>query len=284
MLWADRVIDGAPARLASRRPASASASRAWPTPSASTEDIEAPSPASRSSRSSCRCCASSRRTCLAAGSASTCRSRYYLLFMPIGLIALLLPISISGIGAPQGIIVWLLAPAGVPRTSGARALDADRAVRDRRQPPRRLAVPAGGTIGASGRLAVRARGPKRRWSFCCSLAGGSCARLPHEKQPLLDVYMPSFSRVPPREPALQSIRTLAKDWRDGGRTNAHERRPVGAGRLPSALALAVILTVAWDFRRRGSSAEHRPVADVHVGRALLRRDAVLRGDALARAI
>ena len=40
---------------------------------------------------------------------------YYLLFMPIGLIALLLPISISGIGAPQGIIVWLLAPAGVPQ-------------------------------------------------------------------------------------------------------------------------------------------------------------------------
>ena len=39
---------------------------------------------------------------------------YYLLFMPMGLIALLLPISISGIGAPQGIIVWLLKPAGVP--------------------------------------------------------------------------------------------------------------------------------------------------------------------------
>jgi uncharacterized protein (TIRG00374 family) len=39
---------------------------------------------------------------------------YYLLFMPAGLVALLLPISISGIGAPQGIIVWLLQPAGVP--------------------------------------------------------------------------------------------------------------------------------------------------------------------------
>jgi uncharacterized protein (TIRG00374 family) len=39
---------------------------------------------------------------------------YYLLFMPVGLIALLLPISISGIGAPQGIIVWLLRPVGVP--------------------------------------------------------------------------------------------------------------------------------------------------------------------------
>lgn len=43
---------------------------------------------------------------------------YYLLFMPIGLIALLLPISISGIGAPQGIIVWLLHPAGVPASDG----------------------------------------------------------------------------------------------------------------------------------------------------------------------
>ena len=39
---------------------------------------------------------------------------YYLLFMPIGLIALLLPISVSGIGAPQAIIVWLLTPRGVP--------------------------------------------------------------------------------------------------------------------------------------------------------------------------
>ena len=38
---------------------------------------------------------------------------YYLFFMPIGLIALLLPISISGFGAPQAIIVWLLQPRGV---------------------------------------------------------------------------------------------------------------------------------------------------------------------------
>lgn len=39
---------------------------------------------------------------------------YYLLFMPVGLIALMLPISLSGFGAPQGVIVWLLRPAGVP--------------------------------------------------------------------------------------------------------------------------------------------------------------------------
>ena len=39
---------------------------------------------------------------------------YYLLFMPIGLLMLLLPISISGFGVPQGVIVWLLRPMGIP--------------------------------------------------------------------------------------------------------------------------------------------------------------------------
>jgi uncharacterized membrane protein YbhN (UPF0104 family) len=39
--------------------------------------------------------------------------RYYLLFMPLGLLMLLLPISVSGFGLPQGVIVWLLAPMGV---------------------------------------------------------------------------------------------------------------------------------------------------------------------------
>ena len=40
--------------------------------------------------------------------------RFYLLFMPIGLLMLLLPISVSGFGLPQGVIVWLLRPMGVP--------------------------------------------------------------------------------------------------------------------------------------------------------------------------
>jgi uncharacterized protein (TIRG00374 family) len=39
---------------------------------------------------------------------------YYLLFMPPGLIALMMPISLAGFGAPQGLIVWLLRPRGVP--------------------------------------------------------------------------------------------------------------------------------------------------------------------------
>jgi glycosyltransferase 2 family protein len=46
---------------------------------------------------------------------------YYLVFMPIGLIALMLPISISGFGAPQGVIVWLLTRIEV-RDSDALAL------------------------------------------------------------------------------------------------------------------------------------------------------------------
>lgn len=39
---------------------------------------------------------------------------YYLFFMPLGLLMLLLPISVSGFGVPQGVIVWLLRPVGVP--------------------------------------------------------------------------------------------------------------------------------------------------------------------------
>ncbi len=84
------------------------------------------------------------------------------------------------------------------------------------------------------------------------LACGSCARLPHEKQPLGDVYTPSFSRVPPSEPATQSIRTLAKDWREGGRRTI-TRDVLSAQGLGVALALAVILVVAWDFRRAAAS-------------------------------
>ena len=34
--------------------------------------------------------------------------------MPIGLLMLLLPISISGFGLPQGVIVWLLGPSALP--------------------------------------------------------------------------------------------------------------------------------------------------------------------------
>jgi glycosyltransferase 2 family protein len=41
---------------------------------------------------------------------------YYLVFMPIGLVMLLLPVSIGGFGLPQGVIVGLLQPRGVPES------------------------------------------------------------------------------------------------------------------------------------------------------------------------
>lgn len=51
---------------------------------------------------------------LGVGLGMTVPYTYFLLFMPVGLFMLLLPISISGFGVPQGVIVWLLRPVGVP--------------------------------------------------------------------------------------------------------------------------------------------------------------------------
>jgi len=51
---------------------------------------------------------------LGVGLGMTVPYSYFLLFMPVGLFVLLLPISISGFGLPQGVIVWLLHPMGVP--------------------------------------------------------------------------------------------------------------------------------------------------------------------------
>jgi uncharacterized protein (TIRG00374 family) len=42
---------------------------------------------------------------------------YYLIFMPVGLLAFMLPVSVAGIGVPQGVFVWLLRPAGVADAS-----------------------------------------------------------------------------------------------------------------------------------------------------------------------
>jgi glycosyltransferase 2 family protein len=51
---------------------------------------------------------------LGAGLGLTVPFRYYPVFMQVGLLMLLLPISVSGFGLPQGIIVWLMRPLGVP--------------------------------------------------------------------------------------------------------------------------------------------------------------------------
>ena len=51
---------------------------------------------------------------LSLGLGMTVPFTYFLLFMPLGLLLLLLPISISGFGLPQAMIVWLLQPMDVP--------------------------------------------------------------------------------------------------------------------------------------------------------------------------
>jgi uncharacterized protein (TIRG00374 family) len=50
---------------------------------------------------------------LGVGLGLTVPFRYYLVFMPVGLLMLLLPISVSGFGIPQAMIVWLMHPLGV---------------------------------------------------------------------------------------------------------------------------------------------------------------------------
>lgn len=54
---------------------------------------------------------------LAVGLGLTVPFSYFLLVMPVGLLMLLLPISVSGFGLPQGVIVWLLRPVGVADAS-----------------------------------------------------------------------------------------------------------------------------------------------------------------------
>ena len=53
---------------------------------------------------------------LGVGLGMTVPFTYFLLFMPLALLLLLLPISISGFGLPQGGIVWMLQPMGVPES------------------------------------------------------------------------------------------------------------------------------------------------------------------------
>ena len=39
---------------------------------------------------------------------------YYFVVMPVGIVLILLPVSFAGLGPAQGVIVWMLRPAGVP--------------------------------------------------------------------------------------------------------------------------------------------------------------------------
>jgi hypothetical protein len=76
----------------------------------------------------------------------------------------------------------------------------------------------------------------------------SCALAAQPRQPLEEVYTPSFSRVPPREPASLTLQTLAADWR--GQPGTSFRRDLrSAQALIVAAALCVLCWVGIDRRR-----------------------------------
>ncbi len=79
---------------------------------------------------------------LALGLGMTVPFTYFLLFMPLGLLMLLLPISISGFGLPQGVIVWLLQADGRARQPVVCAVDADRTDGVGGQPARHVSLAA----------------------------------------------------------------------------------------------------------------------------------------------
>lgn len=80
-----------------------------------------------------------------------------------------------------------------------------------------------------------------------TLAASGCAQN-QEKERLEGVYMPSFSRVPPPEPATQSLKTLREDFASGGAASLGRDllSPQGAA---VGVAIAVLLVVGWNFRR-----------------------------------
>jgi hypothetical protein len=92
------------------------------------------------------------------------------------------------------------------------------------------------------------------WSLAIAslLITSGCASAPQEKERLLEVYMPTFERVPPRESAAQSVRSLAKDWREGS-SRTFVSDVMSAQGLAVGVAFTVILLVAWDFRRIAST-------------------------------
>jgi hypothetical protein len=84
------------------------------------------------------------------------------------------------------------------------------------------------------------------------LFASACARDDVRPQPLHDVYQPTVAAVPPHEPAAVSIERLKADWR--GEPGASFRRDLQSPQAAIALvALALILFVAFDFRRPFSS-------------------------------
>ena len=84
------------------------------------------------------------------------------------------------------------------------------------------------------------------------VTASACSGEPQPKQTLDEVYMPTFSRVPPPAPVAETIGTLANDWRAGGsRTISADAMSIQG--LFVLVALAVLLIVGWDLTRSARS-------------------------------
>ena len=84
----------------------------------------------------------------------------YFILIPIVLLIMLLPVTVSGLGTSQGAFVWLFGAIGVPRRGRGCTLDPVRDARDRRQSSRRSSVrlwqPRGAADGVKIAAAVLA--------------------------------------------------------------------------------------------------------------------------------
>jgi hypothetical protein len=77
-------------------------------------------------------------------------------------------------------------------------------------------------------------------------AATACSEPPRE--PLRQVYSPPLTRVPPPQPFEQTVTTLARDWR-GAPGETLRADLISWQGITVVLALAVILTIAFDTRR-----------------------------------
>lgn len=85
---------------------------------------------------------------------------------------------------------------------------------------------------------------------CVALSAIACAR--EKREPLRELYTPTFSSVPPSVDAGTAIESLRADWRGGGReTFLSDVRSLQG--LTLATALVVILVAGWPARRSEST-------------------------------
>ena len=94
----------------------------------------------RACRLACRSSASSRHGASGRALGIDAGLAMYFIFIPIVLLIMLLPVTVSGLGTSQGAFGWLFGAIGVPVAAGRCALHPVRRARGRRQSPGRSSL------------------------------------------------------------------------------------------------------------------------------------------------